>query len=644
MGGEKGMKEITSSGGGRFYNLSDTQKGKYITKRSAIYTGLFLIVVTGLWYWAMEYFSLAYRIFALAAVVGWIAIAIFIYYREIPTREEFKDKAKKFKLPFYWLFWLGAASAFIGLPLLIIVFTAYVYRSNPVLLGLSIVGLNAVPCFLMGRIAWYQRSKDLLPWLTIGFSLGLAPVLLAWGIATWAWSYMKPEPNFEFLAGTSYHSPEIQGPRERPLAVALSGGGYRAAVIHAGLLSSMKAHNIKPDILTTVSGGSIIGAAYAVGIAPEEFATALEHDKPGLENDIWRIHSVVLPVLGSFVSFIGLDWQWPNFTTTFRDHLNRYYFHGKTLAVLHDHPVFIANVTDIDPARLNAREVLYKARAARTKLGETSLDQRTSVADVVAASGAFPGPFPPMKIKWAPHDPPKDLNSPLVITRKFSDGGIVENLGVDGLQRYIAFESTETKAFVWPRVLIISDASDYEADLTNRENTDLLSQFSGVARISFFRVHVQLYATYTGNKNFFEWVGSTEASPQVSRRQYSDIFDFPKAPPGQDSFHTVAIPSTSSAIEAVLKKHPSCKYENSIDAIVVQETVRKLSSLKELSPEQVKKTFWLGYAMGEIYWPDINCALKGLDGETCRSNMEEGKSEVQCPTLRDVQSRLEKER
>ena len=49
------------------------------------------------------------------------------------------------------------------------------------------------------------------------------------------------------------------------VGIALSGGGYRAALMHAGVLHALEEMHVHPTHLSTVSGGSIIGAFYAHG-------------------------------------------------------------------------------------------------------------------------------------------------------------------------------------------------------------------------------------------------------------------------------------------------------------------------------------------------------------------------------------------
>ena len=55
---------------------------------------------------------------------------------------------------------------------------------------------------------------------------------------------------------------------EKRIGLALSGGGFRAAAFHLGVLRRLKALNLldKLDLLSCVSGGSIAGATLAYGI------------------------------------------------------------------------------------------------------------------------------------------------------------------------------------------------------------------------------------------------------------------------------------------------------------------------------------------------------------------------------------------
>ena len=51
------------------------------------------------------------------------------------------------------------------------------------------------------------------------------------------------------------------------LGVALSGGGIRG-IAHAGVLKALEENNIKVDIISGTSSGSIIACLYALGYSP----------------------------------------------------------------------------------------------------------------------------------------------------------------------------------------------------------------------------------------------------------------------------------------------------------------------------------------------------------------------------------------
>jgi len=70
------------------------------------------------------------------------------------------------------------------------------------------------------------------------------------------------------------------------IGLALSGGGYRAAVFHSGVLQALESYGIRVSHLSTVSGGSIIGAYYAVGGEPARFVEAVAKDYFNLRGQL----------------------------------------------------------------------------------------------------------------------------------------------------------------------------------------------------------------------------------------------------------------------------------------------------------------------------------------------------------------------
>lgn len=59
------------------------------------------------------------------------------------------------------------------------------------------------------------------------------------------------------------------------LGIALSGGGIKG-LCHAGALKALEEQGIKPDILSGVSAGAVVGALYADGYTPDEIAKLFE--------------------------------------------------------------------------------------------------------------------------------------------------------------------------------------------------------------------------------------------------------------------------------------------------------------------------------------------------------------------------------
>lgn len=64
---------------------------------------------------------------------------------------------------------------------------------------------------------------------------------------------------------------------ERPykIGIALSGGGIKS-LCHAGVLKALEEQGLKPDIISGVSAGSVVGAFYSDGYTPDEIAVLFE--------------------------------------------------------------------------------------------------------------------------------------------------------------------------------------------------------------------------------------------------------------------------------------------------------------------------------------------------------------------------------
>lgn len=439
-------------------------------------------------------------------------------------------------------------------------------------------------------------------WLSLGATLVSIPFILAWiaGSTAWWLSGIRHQP----LAAGEFAPPPVarcaDGERrwkaaDEPIrvAVALSGGGYRAAVAHAGLLAALDQECVPIDYLTTVSGGSIVGATYALGVPPHQFFDRLRRARPGLPNDLLSVSGVVR------------EWVWPFSTNAevYSDHFRRNFFGDATLASLRDRPQLIVNATDLQSPDYETREVFFKGRAPDARIGEVGLDHATRLSDVVAASAAFPGAFEPKRVAWVP----RDGDGP-VRERPFIDGGVIENLGLEGLRRFFRIGGSQS---AHPHLLIVSDASQYGAGAAFKRKAELVRLLARSESLSYQALHRQLYARYTGRSDFWTWSRTEPISAQLSAVPYVNIDSgFTQASPSR--LLTVAVPITTSSPPHLASTLPACDYEQGVPLNEVQRQVSAFDTLTELESEEAARAYWLGYNLGRMYASAIECARQQI--------------------------------
>ena len=183
----------------------------------------------------------------------------------------------------------------------------------------------------------------------------------------------------------------VQGPR---IGLALSGGGFRAAAFHLGVLKRLEELGVLPRIvaLSTVSGGSITGALYALRCAQRDGApgaypvdTLIDEMRPFLLNNLRaralfstpaRALRTARSVVSRRISRIGL----------MVDELDAQLFQRATLNTL---PAWISiNATNL---RTGKGWRFFNDRAGDYLAGATDRTNTIRVAEAVAASAAYPG-------------------------------------------------------------------------------------------------------------------------------------------------------------------------------------------------------------------------------------------------------------
>lgn len=243
----------------------------------------------------------------------------------------------------------------------------------------------------------------------------------------------------------------------KKIGLALSGGGYRAAAYHIGTLRALKRLGIldKVDVISSVSGGSITAAYYALHQDDfDEFEKSFKEKlKKGILNTSWPlllIYALILlgaivytpiflvscpmePCCKVVISFAiwaillitVLDGQFLILPTSrlIQKQYDKHFFQGKTLADLPDTPVLTINATEVTYNRI------FSFSQTKVSGGDfkESLFKKDEIplSFAVMASSAFPGGICPIKFptKYMTEER-DDAHKPYLI-----DGGIYDNIG-----------------------------------------------------------------------------------------------------------------------------------------------------------------------------------------------------------------------
>lgn len=213
----------------------------------------------------------------------------------------------------------------------------------------------------------------------------------------------------------------------------MSGGGYRAALFHAGAILRMNELGVLPriDRIASVSGGSItagfLGRAWSrLGFDP---ATGVGS---GLESAFLEpLLKLTRQTLDVRVGLAGLL-PFQSAGNRLADLYDRHGFDGFLLRDLPGRPKFIFCATNLQTSGLFrfTRERLADWRALEC------LDHRVRLSTAVAASSAFPPVLAPLRLdlrdetvsapKGARFDDPELRREPILV-----DGGVYDNLGLE---------------------------------------------------------------------------------------------------------------------------------------------------------------------------------------------------------------------
>lgn len=259
------------------------------------------------------------------------------------------------------------------------------------------------------------------------------------------------------------------------IALSLSGGGYRAATFHLGTLSMLNRIGLLGSVraLSTVSGGTIVGAAWARSLVAgrpfgefeaefKQFLTSTNVIQESLSrldsssniNGFAAMPSLIRAAAETYASSAAIG----------RDTFG-------TLAVV---PSPADGATQLQDITFNATDfrsgnsfrfqqgnsaAVYSGNRLARIASEAS--RRIRIADIVASSSCFPGGFEPIRFpsdfNWGGANELAEIKD--VLGEKFAgdlplmDGGVYDNQGIDSIS--LIFERTGKDIDVY----IVSDTS-----------------------------------------------------------------------------------------------------------------------------------------------------------------------------------------
>lgn len=221
------------------------------------------------------------------------------------------------------------------------------------------------------------------------------------------------------------------------LALALSGGGFRATLYHLGALKRLNDLGMLGNFerISSVSGGSITAGMLAATWGKLTFANGVATNLEAEVGDPIR------RFCRRRIDTVATGWGAILPGQTIGDVLADMYddlYDGISLQALPDKPQFVFNATNLQTGRLVR---LQKVRLADYSIGEVpNPDVRLAVA--VAASSAFPPVLSPVNIdigvgRWRDFDGTSHFGDPAYgETLSLTDGGAYDNLGLETVDSF----------------------------------------------------------------------------------------------------------------------------------------------------------------------------------------------------------------
>lgn len=279
----------------------------------------------------------------------------------------------------------------------------------------------------------------------------------------------------------------------KKLGLALSGGGYRAAAYHLGTLRKLQKLGIleKVDVLSTISGGSIIGAYYALNQDNfEEFDSSLYKkltQKDVIKNVLFSyIGLIIAIIIGCLIAsvwliifknqglvgisliffllafFFKFQFFFLPISKRIEAVYDSFFFENKSLSDLPKKPLMAIGSTNL--------QTFKPFTFSRDRMGDSSYSygkepilfesEKFPIARAVMASSCVPFAFSPVKIAKSFF---KNANQSNLVHPILVDGGLYDNQGIHKL--------TQENSEYYCDTIIVSDAGGGEDKEVTLKNT-----------------------------------------------------------------------------------------------------------------------------------------------------------------------------
>ncbi|MCX6121907.1 MAG: patatin-like phospholipase family protein [Ignavibacteriales bacterium] len=242
------------------------------------------------------------------------------------------------------------------------------------------------------------------------------------------------------------------------IALCFSGGGYRAAAFHLGVLAYLNHIQLLPqvEILSTVSGGTLAGLTYAYSLKK----------KKSFEEFYKNFHEFLSNVNLVKLSFANIGKKSENalgfedLITSIADVYDAKLFSGDRFELFWQKPAIhlqeiIFNATEF---RTGIDFRFQKSRNDKGRIGNGNVSisledaQKIRLADIAAASSCFPGGFEPLAFpqdfQWPDNVIPQSLKEKFIKALPLMDGGIYDNQGIDAALLAIKRHKTDIGMFI----------------------------------------------------------------------------------------------------------------------------------------------------------------------------------------------------